>query len=123
MKKINSATRSFRRDRATASPALLMNTCMLFFFDPRGRYDDVEGFTIFDLLLDTIEPIFLCQVGSYSGRRPVYLLRDAFDLGIDLFAARLNVLERGYLIHYECPAYRLFRTLALRFADGLPVYL
>src|SRR5262245_33373695 len=103
MKK-NPATRSIRRDRATLlGPARLMNTCMLFFFDPRGRYDEVEGFTIFDLLFDTIEPIFLCQVGSNDGRSLVYGLREAIDLRVDLFVARPDVLKLGYFIHYECP--------------------
>src|SRR5215510_2373421 len=80
------ATRSLHCAHAVLlTPASAMNTCMLFFCDPRGRYDEVEGFTIFDLLFDTIEPIFLCQVGPNNNRGLVHGLRDAINLGVHLF--------------------------------------
>src|SRR5215510_2612151 len=116
------ATRSLHCAHAVLlTPASAMNTCMLFFCEPRGRYDEVEGFTIFDLLFDTIEPIFLCQAGSNSGWRLVYRFRDAADLGVDLLIARFYVLQDRYLAHYECPADRPFGALALRLAYCLPI--
>src|SRR5215467_12803530 len=94
---------------------------MLFFSNLRGRYDEVEGFTIFDLLFDTIEPIFLCQVGPNSRRSLVYSLSDALDLGVYIFFGRLDLFELRYPVHYECPADRFLGALALGLADRLPI--